>query len=758
MKKIMKKLLVIFLFVCIVPCVKLRANGTLSFKKGMIDSAEQISQKDLMGVATINQYSIKTYNRGVIQASKLSNHVTTWIEPNISIQDSDLRVVSYSAGSSTHWQGKKPTELAKIYEKENPGWIVIGGINGDFFHIQENCEPLGTFMQETDFYKPFDNNEWGHTAIGFDNDGMVTTGIVETSKYEKLQVLKNDAYESIADIKKIDSSISDTGVSLFTRYSLTNAPYKAVDVKDQELTVDFTNTTVVKVKYETQRLDRRTKKVFVKGVVVGIEEGNGKYKIDDAEGISYLVAKDNSLATLTVGDEVRCQMELTGKWENVTNIISAYNHVLSNYNYVDYENITDVNRDYVNCMKNRTLMGFKEDGTPIMMVVEKGAYGASYEECGEILKAAGCKEGYLFDGGGSSCIFTRNEDGNFVTLNKQEDGTERSDGNAVFFVMRDPGFKVSTKDTTRTSTKVILEKTNNQVYSSLTNIYILVNDKKIPYQEGGIVIDKLNESTTYQITVGYNIPSITNEEKKVTAAVTASFKTLDFIYPEPGFTIEEVGKNYIKVKKDETKATASWIQEVVVHVGDMVYNMGSNNSFTCTELLDDTLYDVFMDYVIVDPETNNRYPMTTKQMNAKTTNFDLPTITLFKEAKVTDSYVSIDYQYSDPDGVVKEAYYLVNGEKISVTAKVGREKINIDLTNKSYQIIFVIEYVDDSNKVYQIKSEELNYKKIEVIVDLEPTPTPSPTKKKCGKKSAELIIALVASASLFGLVLRKKEN
>ena len=46
----------------------------------------------------------------------------------------------------------------RIYEKENPGWIVVGGINGDFFWITDNCEIQGTSMQEGDFYKPYDYN------------------------------------------------------------------------------------------------------------------------------------------------------------------------------------------------------------------------------------------------------------------------------------------------------------------------------------------------------------------------------------------------------------------------------------------------------------------------------------------------------------------------------------------------------------------------------------------------------------------------
>ena len=87
-------------------------------------------------------------------------------------------------------------------------------------------------------------------------------------------------------------------------------------------------------------------------------------------------------------------------------------------------------------------MGFKDDGKPIMKDVEKNGYGASYEECGEILKGLGCVEGFLFDGVGSSCIFIRDNFGDFTTLNKHEDGRERSDGNAVLLVMRDPGFKI----------------------------------------------------------------------------------------------------------------------------------------------------------------------------------------------------------------------------------------------------------------------------------------------------------------------------
>ncbi|WP_405293747.1 hypothetical protein, partial [Methanobrevibacter sp.] len=101
------------------------AKPTVKFDSETIKSYTDIVSTDVAGVATLNQTTITTYNKRIIEAGKLADHKSYWLEPNVNLKDSDLRVVNYTSGSNTNWQGKRPTDLAKIYEAENPGWIVV---------------------------------------------------------------------------------------------------------------------------------------------------------------------------------------------------------------------------------------------------------------------------------------------------------------------------------------------------------------------------------------------------------------------------------------------------------------------------------------------------------------------------------------------------------------------------------------------------------------------------------------------------------
>ena len=124
MKKLIKFLFVFVLLINL-SVVVVSAKPTVNFKSETIKSYTDIVSTDVYGVATLNQTTITTYNKRIIDASKLADHKSYWLEPNVSLNDSDLRVVNYTAGTATNWAGKRPTDLARIYEQENPGWIVV---------------------------------------------------------------------------------------------------------------------------------------------------------------------------------------------------------------------------------------------------------------------------------------------------------------------------------------------------------------------------------------------------------------------------------------------------------------------------------------------------------------------------------------------------------------------------------------------------------------------------------------------------------
>jgi exopolysaccharide biosynthesis protein len=763
MKHVFKSLLVVVLLVNLAFVFAVKANPTVNFDSEVIKKYTEVVTEDVYGVATINSSTITTYNGAVIDEKKLADHKSYWLEPNVSLADSDLRVVNYTSGSATNWDGKRPTELAKIYEKENPGWIVVGGINGDFFWIEDNCEIQGTSMQETDFYKPYDYNCGEHKAIGFKNDGSYVYGIVDASDKQYVQVLGEDGkYTDVAMIDGVDETPSATGVTLLSRFTICTTPYKDIDITGT-LPFDVSGYKVYKVKYDVQRLDRDgsaevgENRVFVKGTVVEIVDDLSTLAIDDKEQISYLVSKDGSLDALNIGDQVRCQCKLEGEWADVTNISSAYNQILENGVVLDYDRVGDFDSTYVNCVKNRTIMGFKADGTPVMMVVEKGGYGASYEECGEILKGLGCVDGFLFDGGGSSCIFIRDNFGGFTSLNNHQDGRERSDGNAVLLVKRDPGFNIVIDDIERFSATVKLSITNEEYFGGLSNVKVTVNGVTKDYSEEGLVFDNLEEDTPYDVVVTYDLQKNDDVEKIVTSSHTKEFRTRMFFAPSHGLSVSEVTGSTIKVVKNTNNDTHTWVQDVVIHIGRAEYNMGNANEFVCTDLMKNAEYEMYYEYKIVDPASGKVYDFVTDPKLVYTAAYDAPSIVKFEENKKSDDSITFDYEYIDEDKLVVKAYISCNGEVAKeVSTKSGSTTIrNLELGKENYEFKFVVEYENENGETFKVESSVLTYEGNGENTT-PPSTQPAPS-GGCALGGTVVFVQLFSAISVIALAFRKRK-
>ena len=82
----------------------------------------------------------------------------------------DVRITSWSTLGNTYWNLNTVRAIVGDYEAKNPGYKVIGAINGDFFDIRGEL-PLpkttnGAQVSNGDFFK----SQSGST-VGFKNDG-----------------------------------------------------------------------------------------------------------------------------------------------------------------------------------------------------------------------------------------------------------------------------------------------------------------------------------------------------------------------------------------------------------------------------------------------------------------------------------------------------------------------------------------------------------------------------------------------------------
>ena len=741
MKQSMKKISLFILSFVLV--FSFFAKISLSAASSDYKEASEAETKNVFGSMTANTQRIETINNGTQDTSSTkyfwNNHTVHWVDFDPS---NDVKVVTYSGSNQDKWKQMTTRQAAADWEKNNPGWIVVAGINGDFFENSgaTTYQPTNNFMQGGDMYRAEKSSASNRFTIGWKDDGSVIVGDPAVSSDIYLRIYDDNKEEIVQNVKinKVNTNPSASGITLYT--------------KDAKSTYDLTGYTVYDCEYEICRISSGGY-VFVKGTVLEtVTLGAGSVPGDNH---FYLASKDGSLdGVISSGDYIKCEYVYEGAWSNVQNSVGYIDQVLAN-GVPQHRESTDA---FAYTSHPRTLIGFREDGTTVFMVIEGRGKPADYQvgvshyESGQLLQAQGCVNGYNLDGGGSSTLIVRNNHGGFDVLNDPSDGSERSDGNHCLVVMRDPGFIFSGIDSTYDNAVVNLRVVNQDYFNTLSNIKVTLNGVTKDYVDGGVSFDNVEMSTTYKVEVTYDSPSTYDESVLTNKKYVNYLTTPEYEYPEHGLYVKGKTDSSITIAKDTTLATASQIQDVIVHIGNNTFNLGNNAEIECKDLYQDVEYEVYYEYTVVAPN-GDKFNLTSEVIKVKTNAFKVPSIVSFAEARKGNTTLSISYEYQDIDRVVTKAYVLVNGEVAKeVSVKSGSVSLTgLDFEANEYSIQLVIEYTDEDGKTIEVKSEVLEY--LHEVV----TPEPTPEKKKCGKKSAELIIAVLASASVAGLFLRKRD-
>ncbi len=406
----------------------------------------------------------------------------------IGSKNSKLFVYSVGKDNDLDYAEVTVKDIVEQFEKDYPEYDALVAINGDFFDIESKItasrgEPEGHMIQDGEVLKGSSTGALGRGVVGVKADG--------TMIYNTFGKIYKDNNYGVA-------------IGLSNQYALevfgehrTNViyEYKAYDIKTQvpsqpqlltadDAAKDTTGKTVCVIKCDKYRrahvgingAELGTQGYFVQGEIADIREG----KADDkpAKGYAFVVIPNmENYDLLKKGTYVRVQKNLAGKWEGVTNAIGFKQQILAegtillkntygNYNggpddlsggnpYNASESETrkwteDV-YDYPHTWKERTAIGFKADGTPVIMVIDKSSsssgWGASYYEIGEQLKSLGCTNGFLLDGGGSSTFVKRSNDGSFETVLSSENGNiGRTVANAVILAVRDESVPLPVED------------------------------------------------------------------------------------------------------------------------------------------------------------------------------------------------------------------------------------------------------------------------------------------------------------------------
>ena len=401
--------------------------------------------------------------------------------------DSPTKLVPWGVVQNGTWSLAKVTDMAADYEAAHPGWKVVGAVNGDFFDINANGDlpytPSGTMNVEGDMYKI--NTGWA--MLGFNNNGQgpkifgKMENTTQRSSLPYLEIIDKDGNViKEYQINKVNEDAATGEISV--HFALFNSSHKIVPI-------DVTNAYIVENPIDTVAYSKKS--FFGKGSVSKFGDaslGQDQFAIKtDIEEVKSYLTEDYVL---------RVQYKLLdADLANADSIIGYYGDVIMNGEPV-YSN-----DGYGHARLPRTLVGVKEDGSIIMIVVDgrqagQGFYGITQEETGALVDYYGMHNGYQMDGGGSATMVVL-KDGELQVVNSPSDSNgqyARSDSDCILVVMQVPviEYEIARKfDTLEFNIDVVEE------IEKYKNLYIDLNGVKKEVIDGKVSFDELTSNTEY---------------------------------------------------------------------------------------------------------------------------------------------------------------------------------------------------------------------------------------------------------------------
>ena len=131
-----------------------------------------------------------------------------------------------------------------------------------------------------------------------------------------------------------------------------------------------------------------------------------------------------------------------------------------------------------------------------------------------------------------------------------------------------------------------------------------------------------------------------------------------------------------------------------------------------------------------------------------------PIITSFKLVKHAGTVLEFEYSYSDAKNQVEYAYIEFFGSVNKVEGTSGVKRFEgFDLTQNSYTFTFRLKTENG-----EIVSHKIELAQMDELPPSEELPNePQPTKKKCGKKSAELVVSIISVSTACAIILKKRK-
>ena len=741
MKKAIKTILTIYMLLLLTVTFGINNNNisllaATNTNSEYVNTVTDLKTTDLMGGVTLYEQKMTSLLNGDSQKA-FQEHFVQWVDLK---KENDVRIVTWTKQKADNWAASTTREAAIEWEKYHPGWVVVAGTNGDFFSNSgaNTKEPTTNYMQEGDMFRS-EYSKLPRSVIGFKKDGSYIVGEPKLTENMLLHIYAEDGsvLEKIP-ISGYNTAATSDGITLYT--------------KDCVETYDLTGYTVCEGTYTICRVaNTKNKSVFIKGEMNISRAGNAEekpcmtreeLKEDGTTKTTtvrefYIATKNQEVVSkLKSGVKVKCQYDFVDEWADVINTMGyKYDLLLNGKSQHQKSTNADCYTDHP-----RTFIGFKEDGTPVLMVIDgrgsstnpvkEGNCGVSLFEGAEIMKLAGCVNAYNLDGGGSSTLIARNENGGFDVINRPSDyGYERSTGNAIFLVMRDPA--VETVSGRSSASTISIKRKTTDYAKSVTDIKVTVNGKTYEMESDEVIATGLLENTVYDVNVEYKL----NGE-----LCKSSYKASTNMY-DPGVDINPTSKGFnIGLRQSDENLITS---KVTIRVEDQEYvienSEGKLTSYEITGLFKDDSYRISYTYEVTIKETGEKYTRSVEEKTYRTLSYDIPEIKEFSIKKRTGNKATVNYTIEDVDGLITKMYLVYNGEKVELEIDSNKYQIEELDMNKVNTFKLVVEYETPDGKTKEIESEELTLGEEHVHEWVEATCTAPKTCKTCGATEGEAL-------------------
>ena len=608
------------------------------------------------------------------------------------------KLVTWAMDNGKNYQRCTLDKLAEDYEAKHPGWLVVGGINGDQYTVGFGSD-LGAgssyFCPQTYYPLIMDNEsripltvQKDYTMhVGFANNGSENSFVHNSPVKCFVLTIVDEHKNEIAKytIDNINTAPTEDQITVWSTHSSDTTANKYVNQAiNSDKNIYIVENPELAYMNSTVEYANGINSIFGRGIISSVKTGNVTLVNNQ-----FAIETSNTEVQNALSEGTRIIVDAEYENDDLNNCeASAGFHSVHRMNGAD---AALVHTGYDGTKYSRSIFGKKADGTYVLLTVDGATdpqdysiryTGMNFDECNATLKHYGVVEAYQQDGGGSVTSLYRDANGKFVISNYPRDGV-RANLTGLLFVIRDPRLEIS--ETTHNSVTLTLNNELDYIGSTIQNVIVKHNGKDYPLVNGSVTINDLEEDTTYDFEFTYDVVS----EDKITSTkfnIAATTKKFDGV--QGAFRVDDISKNSFKIYKEQNE----YVQDVIVNVDGVDYNM-NDDSIVINELIDSTNYKIVIKYNVVDKETNKKYSRT-YETDVTTTSYEIPSIPTFEIDKLYEDRVRLNYKYVDSDGLVTEAYILCNDVRYDVTTKTGIQTIkDLDLEHQEYKIQLVVTYV-----------------------------------------------------------------